>query len=334
MFCSPHAKSHHRVIPNALAIAIDHRKSWHHHRRCIGKIDKISIRNLYPIDKLANILNERFIVHINRATRCTVKPLQTIVKRCPRTPPIARSLVAAPVLWIRIDKMIHRLHRLKHRSNPTRLIGLHQQSRSQPIRHNPRIPIVHARTRIPHPAKIFPLQQRRQNAILHLTRNARHNQRRNRIELRAEQIHRPRQQFRRLCGKQIDNRLGRIRQATTRLLHANMRGHTPERLLANTPDTIGNIIQKSPFPLHAFCQNQIGQRRTPPKTQALVSRAIAIARIIQKPHCGHAWPFKIQAIFPTRNLRLPHRVWQRIPRIAHQRRGKRPPVIPRNQNIF
>ena len=186
LFCSPRAKSHHRVIPNALAIAIDNRKSRHHHRRRIGKIDKISIRNLYPIDKLANILNERLIVHINRPTRCTVKPLQTIVKRCSRTPPIARPLVTPSVLRIRIDKMIHRLHRLKHRRNPTRIIGLHQQSRSQPIRHNPRIPIVHARTRIPHPAKIFPFQQRRQNAILHLARNARHNQRRYCIELRAQ----------------------------------------------------------------------------------------------------------------------------------------------------
>ena len=331
--CGPRAQCHHGFVANALPIAIDHGKGGHHHRRRVGKVDEVLIGNLHAVDELADVLNQRLVVHVYRAAGRAVQPFQAVVERGTRAAPIARALVAPAIFGIGIDEMIHCLHRFEHRGNPARLIGFHQQIRGQPVRRDPRIPVVHARPRIAHPAKILAFQQRRQDAGLNFAGDAGDDQRRDRVELWAEQIRGPRQQLGGLCGEKIDNRLGGIGQPVAGLLHADVRGHAPKGLFADAPHAICNLVQKTTLALRAFGQHEIGQGSAPPKTQGFVARAVAIARIIQKVRCGHGRPVKIQAVFPACDLRLSNAVGQRLPRIAPGRGRKGPPVSAGNQNI-
>src|SRR5260221_11017680 len=87
--------------------------------------------------------------------------------------PVARSFVAAAIRRIWIEKPIQTAHDLVHGARTPLRVALEDQHARQPVRVDPRIPVVHDLPRAKaHPPEVVALERRREHSATDLVTNA------------------------------------------------------------------------------------------------------------------------------------------------------------------
>jgi hypothetical protein len=102
------------------------------------------------------------------------------------------------------------------------------------------------------------------------------------IELVAKQVARPGKSLCSGCAKELDNWLGHVGQTNACALIAEMGGHSPEGLLADEPDTVGDGIQEAALPFKTFGQNEADELVAAAEALRLVAGAVAVPLEIKK----------------------------------------------------
>ena len=198
--------------------------------------------------------------------------------------------------------------------DPPSLVRLDQQRAGQPVRVAPGVPVVDAAAREAHPAKIVPLQARRENPPVDLVADSLADQRRDAVKLLAQQVIGPGQALARLGGEQIHDRLGGIGQSGARPSGADVGGHAPERLLADGPDAIDDVVEEAALALDALRDDQIGQGVPAGEVLVLVAAAVAVAGVFEKERRRQVRPLVAEILLAIGDQVLAHRLGQALPR--------------------
>src|ERR1700722_19633659 len=104
-----------------------------------------------------------------------------------------------------------------------------------------------------HPQKVITLKSGIENAALDFELNAARDHRIHSIKLLAEQVVDPGHNGARVCRKKIDDRLLNIGQSRAGMhsLQRKMSRKAPECFFTFEPYAVNNLIEKTPFALHA-----------------------------------------------------------------------------------
>ncbi|NBT19747.1 MAG: hypothetical protein EBT00_13425 [Proteobacteria bacterium] len=146
------------------------------------------------------------------------------------------------------------------------------------------------------------------------------------VDARTEERSRPRQQRTGLGGKEVDDRIGDLWQASMRVEGRKTVGRNPpETLLADRPDAVDDRIEETALPFSALGQDQMVQGMPAREVHVLKPRTVATAPEIQKGRCPYRCPvivvprLTLSNEFPTLGLgkcapRLAvFRGWERLP---------------------
>ncbi|MFN2155856.1 MAG: hypothetical protein ACK2UX_11510 [Anaerolineae bacterium] len=268
-------------VSNALPIAKDDGRRWLDDCRSIGKVDEIRVIDLDAIDVAADLPDQGDVIDIDLAVAGTVEQFQAVEQRGAGPPPVSRAFVAAAIARVGAYEAVDAAHALGYSRNAPRGIALEGQIAGQPVRVDPRVPVVDPARRESHPPKVVSFQARGQDALLNLALQARTDQGRDRCEPFSEQIVGPGQERRGLGSKEVDDWLGGIGQAAACALNTYVGGYAPARLFTDQPDAVRDLVEEAPLVLEAFCQDQAAEHASATKVQLLESGAVADARVFE-----------------------------------------------------
>jgi hypothetical protein len=286
-----------------------------HDGRSVGKVEVEIASDIGAVDVAPDLLHQRLAVEIDPTAGRGAQQFQVVKKRGAGASPVVRPLVAAAVDRVGVDEVVERTHNFGDRRHAPHRIAFDDQHRGQPVRADPRIPVVDAASAIhkAHPPEVVAGEAGRQHAALDFVLDARTHQRRHTVQPCAQQIEHPRQQRARLGGEEIDDRLRHVGQGVAGALDTDVRGQAPRRLLADRPDAVDDVVEKAALRLQALGQHQRLQRVAAVKVQRLEVAAVADAGKVQIAGSGQGWPRIAQRLRPARDVRGTHGRRQRIP---------------------
>ena len=87
-------------------------------------------------------------------------------------------------------------------------------------------------------------------------------------------------------------------------LPANMCRNSPEEFFANGPDTVGDIIQKTPLSIYAFGHGKVNMCISAGETEVLVTAAIPMASEVQEMSSRQCRPLVTKGSLTTSNMNL------------------------------
>ena len=229
---------------------------------------------------------------------------------------ILRPLVTAAVVPILIQEIVHASAGLLQNFFPPVLTAAHQKGREQYILSTPGRPVVQTVLPVSHPFKPF-RQIGRVNPSLKLISDSFCDRRTHLFQRRLQQIKGGRHHCPCFTGKQVNNRVGHIRN---RIICSEkmpvMSRKVPGAFIADGKDPIYNVIHKTPLILHALCQHQGCQCPALGKIAVLISGSVPRPAKIHKLRGRQIRPLKPQILFSQPKGFLPPLPVKTFPRFS------------------
>jgi hypothetical protein len=153
--------------------------------------------------------------------------------------------------------------------------------------------------------------------------------RRDPVEPIAEQVDRPGQRVRGLCREEIDDRLGRVRQAGAGPLRAHVGGDGPGRFLGDGPRGVRDRVEEASAALDALGEDERMQATTAVEHRSLEPVAVAHPRVLEVER-GRQWGNRLrERLLPTPQEPRAERGREAIPAVAIRDRRHWLPLVTR-----
>ena len=114
------------------------------------------------------------------------------------------------------------------------------------------------------------------------TADALADERRDAVERVPDEVVGPGQEHGRLGGEEIDDGLGDVGQAGTPLLGADVGRHAPERLFADRPDAVEDVVDEPALPFDRLGDDRFGQSHAAAEGDGLVAGPVPVADEIEE----------------------------------------------------
>ncbi len=249
--------------------------------------------------------DDRLAVDVEAPPGRRVQQLEGLEERRPRAPPVARPLVASPVVRVRVDEPVEAPGDPAHRAHAALRVALEQEDARQPVRVDPGVPVVDLARGEAHPPEVVPLEVRGEDAPVHLEAHPLAHERVDGVEAFAHQVVGPGEERARLRREEIDRGLGDVGEARPALLGADVRGHAPVALLADEPQAVRDRVGEPAPALEDLGQDEKGELPAPREEQPLVPPAVAVAHVVQEPGGGQDRPLDADLPLRLGDERLP-----------------------------
>ena len=186
-----------------------------------------------------------------------------------------------------IQEAVEAGENLVDRLRAPRGVGIHQQGARQQVRVDPGIPVIHRRRVVQaHPTEVLPVAIDAEQAAVDFPFQPLADQRMHLVDLFAEQVVGPGEERAGFGREEFDDRLLHIGQSHAALLCAHVGGDTPETLLADGPDAVGDVVEEAPFAFHALRQYGCSQVGAASELHGFPMGAVAVACVLEKERGG------------------------------------------------
>ena len=221
-----------------------------------------------PRQEASQLGDDGMVENVDGAARGVGQQLQRVEQRAGGSAPVPGALLARPVGRDDREVLVEHEECFAHRARTSFRVVFEEHRTRDPVRADPRIPIVHdpqpapdshpADVGDPHPPEITCLA-RFEDTAPHFRVDPTSDSGRGQQQRSADDVRGPRQRAGSLAGEEVDELIVGIGEPRLATLHEDVRRTTPPGLLTDRPDRVDDAVDETAVALDCLADDEVPQ---------------------------------------------------------------------------